>query len=192
MLSAGSMCARASNVFISAHPTSSQRPTCPYSSFTFDSVPAPHATPLMHTLPAVAALRLLLPAHPLLASLTDAVLLAADVTLTRTKLGVRVEGPASQVALALGVVTGRVQALVAELRVHTLRGSCDMEARHLQVSVSQGLHPEVLHHTYTPTAAPARSRALAPPPPARQRFWCCKHRCGPTQAPRVRSCFIAV
>ncbi len=159
LLCAGCMCACAANVGFSAHahphPLSTTHasllellsPTPPPCLPAPPPSPPPPHTHTRHALPARAALRLLPPADPLLAALTDAMPLAADVTLARTKLGVRVEGPASQVALALGVVTGRVQALAAKLLVHTIRGSCDMEARHLQASASLCVGPGVLPRT---------------------------------------------
>jgi hypothetical protein len=86
----------------------------------------------------MAALRFLPPTDPLLAALTDAVPGAPGVTLARTKLGVRVEGPASQVPLARGAVSDRVQALAGKILVHSIPGSDDMEARHLQASAGVG------------------------------------------------------
>ncbi len=81
------------------------------------------------------ALQVLPAKHKVLAALVEDVPGVSGVRITRTKLGVRVQGPAVHVATAVQGVRDRLEASMRALHVHHVQGADALEALHLQVRV---------------------------------------------------------
>jgi hypothetical protein len=82
----------------------------------------------------LAALQVLPSDHGVLAALVEDVPGTPGVRITRTKHGVRVQGPTVFVATATHAVRDRLEAAVRALHVRHVQGADALEATHLQVS----------------------------------------------------------